>query len=150
MEKNSILKLLPKQWLNDECIFNCCLLIHRAVKPNLKFAFFWSNTVTALIDDPDEERMERRLRHTSYDTSDIWIMPIHRYEESHWALAIVHIPSKTIYHFDSFADEDWWKVEAKASFSKSFRVFLCSHPSVEDLWRGIVGSAHPTLPYRSR
>ena len=139
MEKNSIKKLLLGQWLNDECIYNCILLLHRAIKPNIGFAFFWSNTVTALIDDSDEER---RLRHTSYDKNDIWIMSIQRSEESHWALAVVHIPSKTIYHFNSFADEDWWKVEARASIIISSRGFFYTYILQQKIY-GVVLLALP-------
>ena len=113
---DSIKRFLPSRWLNDECIYVGMLLLHRKINPTVGFAMFWSTTISSLMNDPHDVGRFSRLGYTKYDVRDIWLMPIHRLD--HWALIVVHVPGKTIYHFDSFADKNAWKDEVNV------RIFL--------------------------
>jgi hypothetical protein len=56
----------------------------------------------------------RNMSWTSYWTKEVWILPIHRPSDvGHWVLCIIHLRSKELHLFDSFAERKPWKSDTK-------------------------------------
>ncbi|KAJ7801139.1 hypothetical protein B0H14DRAFT_2386691, partial [Mycena olivaceomarginata] len=86
--------------------------------------------------DPD---LWRRVAHTQYWEKPVWLIPIHRPLEEHWVLAVVVVPTREIFFFDSMASRRGWRQDLRDVMLLITRMVVLSnrnqhplHVSTED------------------
>lgn len=119
----------PTALLNDTLINGCAALLYSEslqVSPAVEqYAILSTHDLPCIRYNVSDDRLWRNISWTGYWAKDVWIIPIHRPSiVGHWVLCIVHLQSKEIHLFDSFAEQRPWKSDVKVStiYSPSFVV----------------------------
>ncbi|KAG2154223.1 uncharacterized protein EDB93DRAFT_1239586 [Suillus bovinus] len=101
--KNIALLASQTALLNDSCINECAVLLYlEAVQLSPMIEQY---TILSTHNLP-------HIRYNAPD--DVWILPIHRPSDvGHWVLCVVHLRSKELHLFDSFAERKPWKSDIK-------------------------------------
>ncbi|KAJ3546524.1 hypothetical protein NM688_g5507 [Phlebia brevispora] len=98
----------PDGWLNDVCINGCALVLrHFYGIPSRLCALFSTYAITC-VRKQNLDSLKRSIARLRWQESDVWLIPIHQEHRKHWTMVAVLISTKTIYHFDSFAEEACW------------------------------------------
>ncbi|KAG2343347.1 hypothetical protein BDR05DRAFT_884361 [Suillus weaverae] len=101
--------------LNDSCINGCAVLLYlEAVQLSPmaeQYAILSTHDLLHIRYNAPDDVLWCNMSWTSYWTKEVWILPIHRPSDvGHWVLCIIHLQSKELHLFDSFAERKPWKV----------------------------------------
>jgi hypothetical protein len=113
--------------LNDTCINGCAVLLYlEAVQLSRmveQFAILSTHDLPRIRYNAPDDALWQNMSWTCYWAKEVWILPIHRPSNvGHWVLCVVHLRSKELHLFDSFAEQKAWKVDIKVrELSNSFR-----------------------------
>ncbi|KAG1801271.1 hypothetical protein EV424DRAFT_1545449 [Suillus variegatus] len=104
--------------LNNSCINGCAVLLYlEAVQlsPMVEqYAILSTHDLPRIRYNAPDDVLWRNMSWTSYWTKEVWILPIHRPSDvGHWVLCVVHLRSKELHLFDSFAERKPWKSDTK-------------------------------------
>ncbi|KAF9457042.1 hypothetical protein BDZ94DRAFT_1176434 [Collybia nuda] len=113
----------PTAWLNDTCINGIARYLHatlsHATSPVSRYssqcALFSTFDLLMIRYNASDEEIWRRTRKLEYWSKDVWILPIHRRTPKHWVVCTIHLSSRKLYLFDSFAARAPWKHEIQVS-----------------------------------
>lgn len=61
----------------------------------------------------DDDILLRNLKHTHYQESSTWVLPIHREESHHWVVCTIQFPSNELFLYDSLASRAHWEADVK-------------------------------------
>jgi hypothetical protein len=88
-----------------------------------QFAILSTHDLPRIRYNAPDDALWRNMSWTCYWAKEVWILPIHRPSNvGHWVLCVVHLRSKELHLFDSFAEQKAWKVDIKVrELSNSFR-----------------------------
>ncbi|KAJ3553783.1 hypothetical protein NM688_g3435 [Phlebia brevispora] len=96
----------PHAWLNDVCIDDCASLLREAFGNVGQACAVFTTFEVSYLRCGAYGRLSRSARRNRYWERDIWLLPLYQENRKHWTLAVLVCSQRTIYHFDSFADED--------------------------------------------
>ncbi|KAG2125361.1 uncharacterized protein EDB93DRAFT_1244054 [Suillus bovinus] len=118
----------PTALLNDTLINGCAALLYSEslqVSPAVEqYAILSTHDLPCIRYNASDDRLWRNISWTGYWAKDVWIIPIHRPSiVGHWVLCIVHLQSKEIHLFDSFAEQRPWKSDVKDIMKLIVRLF---------------------------
>lgn len=116
--KDIVLLASPTALLNDSCINGCTVLLYSEVVqllPTVKqYALFSTHDLPRIRYNAPDDVLWRNMSWTCYWAKEVWILPIHRPSNvGHWVLCVVHLRSKELHLFDSFAERKPWKSDIK-------------------------------------
>ncbi|KAG1745422.1 uncharacterized protein EDB91DRAFT_1049851 [Suillus paluster] len=82
-------------------------------------------TLPCIWYNASDDILWRNMSWTCYWAKDVWILPVHRPSNAgHWVLCIVHLESKELHLFNSFAEQQPWERDIKVSTIYLFRCSL--------------------------
>ncbi|KAG2104041.1 uncharacterized protein F5147DRAFT_775752 [Suillus discolor] len=104
--------------LNDSCVNGCAVLLYlEAVQLSPmaeQYAILSTHDLPRIRYNAPDNVLWRNMSWTSYWTKEVWILPIHRPSDvGHWVLCVVHLQTKELHLFDSFAERKPWKSDTK-------------------------------------
>jgi Ulp1 family protease len=110
----------PTALLNDSLINGCAVLLYldslQASPAVQQYAILSTHDLPRIRYNASDDMLWCNISRTKYWAKDVWIIPIHRPSGvGHWVLCIVHLQSKELHLFDSFAEQRPWKSEVKVS-----------------------------------
>jgi Ulp1 family protease len=119
--------------LNDTCINGCAALLYSEIldvyPPAERYAVLSTHDLPRIQSHVSDDALWRNMSWTRYWAKDVWVLPIHRPSGvGHWVLCVVHLRSKALHLFDSFAEQQPWNNDVKVSVLRIlFLSFTISH-----------------------
>ncbi|KAF8124776.1 hypothetical protein EV363DRAFT_1177524 [Boletus edulis] len=110
----------PTACLNDICINGCITLLFQHIQPINpdRFGLFSTYDIYHIRHNASDDTLWRTMKHTSFWTKNIWIIPIHRPGiVGHWVLCVVNISRQEILLFDSMAERQPWRANVQEVMS---------------------------------
>ncbi|KIL60922.1 hypothetical protein M378DRAFT_1061934 [Amanita muscaria Koide BX008] len=105
----------PRQWLSSSSINGCATLFQAIFSSQKDHAIFSTYSLVHIRNNVNDEVLWRNTQGTRFWKRPIWVLPIHRENQSHWVLAIVQVTDRLISVFDSFAQgPKTWSADIEA------------------------------------
>jgi Ulp1 family protease len=97
--------------INDACLNGSAILLQEYCQSKHagRCAILSTYDLVRIRYNCDDTNLWRHVENSSYWLKNIWILPIHRPQDVHWVLAIIHVHKHEIHIFDSFAEKRGWK-----------------------------------------
>ncbi|KAG2087542.1 uncharacterized protein F5147DRAFT_790688 [Suillus discolor] len=110
----------PTALLNDSLINGCAALLYseslQASPAIAQYVILSTHDLPRIQYNVSDDVLWRNISWTCYWAKDMWIIPIHRPSIiGHWVLCIVHLQSKELHLFNSFAEQRPWKSDVRVS-----------------------------------
>ena len=100
ISERSITYLEPDQCLNDEVVIGCSSLLS-SMFPLASVTIFRPHLYTNFVEDHQNNAIWKAAQRTTFWGTDVWIVPIHLENDSHWMIATIYIQERRIDLFDS-------------------------------------------------
>lgn len=108
----------PTAWLNDICLNGCIPVLSADIHPvNADhFAIFSTFDLHRIRYNASDHVLWQTMKHTSFWTKSVWIIPIHRSSGGgHWVLCVAQIEQSKLMLFDSLGEQRPWRTNVQVS-----------------------------------